>query len=98
MHLDMRGKMEDIELQEHLIEIDLVKNHLREASNLLNQMAMRGARRMDMKDPDKFNQFMNNQAVNRKARDCIALALFTLKQEIIELFWKKEMEDELIKS
>jgi hypothetical protein len=61
-------------------------------------MAMRGAKRLDMKDPEKFNQFMNSHNVNRKARDCISLALFTLKQEIVELFWKKEMEDELIKS
>lgn len=90
--------MEDKELEEQLLELELVKNHLREAAHILNQMAMRGAKRLDMKDPEKFNQFMNSHNVNRKARDCISLALFTLKQEIVELFWKKEMEDELIKS
>lgn len=86
--------MEDKDLQEHLMELDLVKNHLREAHILLHKMAQRGAKMIDMKNYEKFNQFINNQEVNRKARDSISMALFVLKQEVVELFWKKEMNSD----
>lgn len=87
--------MEDKDLQEELMELDLVKNHLREASMMLQKMSMRHAKNFDMKDREAFARFMNSHNVKTKARDCISMALFTLKNEIVELYWNKEIEDDV---
>ncbi len=84
----------ETELQEYIMELELVKNHLREASAMLEQFSRRSVMRFDPAQPQKISKVINSDSVNRKARDCIALALFTLKQEVVELYWKKEMGDE----
>lgn len=80
-------------LQEEIMELELVKAHLRDAAKILDSMSRREAKMMNIKDPEAFNRFMNAHTVHQKARQSISMAMFVLKEEIVELFWKKEFSD-----
>ncbi len=90
----MDKDMEDKQ-QEQLMQLEIVKNHLREAYKALHGISMQDCKSTDIKDPEKFIRLCNRSEVIGKARDLISSAMFVLKTDIVKLFWGKDGNDRM---
>lgn len=78
----------DDKLQDQLMQLELVKNHIREAFKILHEIARQDAKKTDIEDPEKFMELCNRSSLNTKVRDLLSAAQFLLKTEFVEMFWE----------